>query len=57
MRLKATRSGQVIWMASFGLLALGCTENTYTSSFDPEQLACWDGVDNDEDGFVDLVDP
>jgi hypothetical protein len=56
MRLKTARSGQVIWMATLGLLALGCTENTYTSSFDPEQLACSDGVDNDGDGAIDVAD-
>jgi hypothetical protein len=53
MRLKTARWGQVIWRATLGLLALGCTENTYTPSFDPEQLACSDGIDNDDDGLID----
>jgi hypothetical protein len=39
------------------LLVLSCSDTNNTTSFDPNELECSDGVDNDEDGFVDLVDP
>jgi hypothetical protein len=50
----------LVWIAlpAWLALAFSCTDNNnYTSFFDPSELACSDGVDNDEDGFVDLADP
>jgi hypothetical protein len=60
MRLNTAFLSRAFWIASLAWLAAahGCDDNNYyTSSFDPSELGCSDGVDNDDDGFVDLVDP